>query len=54
MTQKHEEEILSYFKNPQTNAKAERLNGKIECFISNNYSTSDLDFRLCTIKRYFA
>jgi transposase len=54
MIQKHEEEIFNYFKNPQTNAKAERLNGKIERFISNNYGTRDLDFTLYRIKGYFA
>lgn len=54
MIQKHENEIMSYFKNPQTNAKAERLNGQIERFISNNYGTRDLDFTLYRIKGYFA
>jgi transposase len=54
MIQKHEIEILNYFKNPQTNAKAERLNGKIERFLSNNYGTRDLDFTLYRIKGYFA
>ena len=54
MIQKHENEIMNYFKNPQTNAKAERLNGKIERFLSNNYGTRDLDFTLYRIKGYFA
>jgi transposase len=54
MIQKHENEILNYFKNQQTNAKAERLNGKIERFLSNNYGTRDLDFTLYRIKGYFA
>ncbi len=54
MIQKHENQILNYFKNPQTNAKAERLNGKIERFLSNNYGTRDLDFTLYRIKGYFA
>ena len=54
MIQKHENEILNYFKNPITNAKAERLNGKIERFLSNNYGTRDLDFTLYRIKGYFA
>jgi transposase len=54
MIQKHEEEIMNYFKNPQTNAKAERLNGKIERFLSNNYGTRDLDFTLYRIKGYFS
>jgi transposase len=54
MIQKHQDEIMNYFKNPQTNAKAERLNGKIERFLSNNYGTRDLDFTLYRIKGYFA
>lgn len=54
MIQKHENEIMNYFKNPQTNAKAERLNGKIERFLSNNYGTRDLDFTLFRVKGYFA
>lgn len=54
MIQKHQEEIMNYFKNPQTNAKAERLNGKIERFLSNNYGTRDLDFTLYRIKGYFS
>jgi len=54
MIQKHEEEIMSYFQKNQTNAKAERLNGKIKRFMSNNYGTRDLDFTLYRIKGYFA
>lgn len=54
MIQKHENEILNYFKNPQTNARAERLNGKIERFISNSYGARDLDFMIFRIKGYFA
>ena len=37
----------------QTNAKAERLNGKIQRFISNNYGIKDKDFALYRIKKYF-
>ena len=54
MIKKHENEIMNYFKNPQTNARAERLNGKIERFLSNNYETRDVDFTLYRIKGYFA
>ena len=54
MIKKHENEIMNYFKNPQTNARAERLNGKIERFLSNNYETRDLDFTLYRIKGYFS
>ncbi len=54
MIEKHEEEIINYFQNAQTNAKAERINGKIERFISNNYGVRNLDFTMYRIKGYFA
>jgi transposase len=54
MIEKHEENIINYFYETKTNAKAERLNGKIERFISNNYGVRDLDFSMYRIKGYFA
>lgn len=54
MIEKHEDGILNYFIAAQTNAKAERLNGKIQRFISNNYGVKDIDFTLYRIKNYFA
>jgi len=54
MIEKHEENIINYFTETKTNAKAERLNGKIKRFISNNYGTRDLDFSMYRIKGYFA
>ena len=54
MIQKHEDIIINYFKNPQTNANAERLNGKIQRFLSNSYGSRDIDFTLYRIKGYFA
>ena len=54
MILKHEQEIVNYFKNPQTNARAERINGKIERFFSNGYGTKNLDFSIYRIKGYFA
>lgn len=54
MIEKHEENIINYFYETQTNAKAERLNGKIERFISNNYGVRDLDFSMYRIKGYFS
>ena len=53
MIRKHENEILNFFLHGQTNAKAERLNGKIQRFISNNYGIKDKDFALYRIKKYF-
>ena len=55
MLRKHEYEVLNYFStNAQTNAKAERLNGKINRFIAANYGIKDKDFVLWRIKGYFA
>jgi len=54
MIRKHENEILNFFQHGQTNAKAERLNGKIQRFISNNYGIKDKDFILYRIAKYFS
>jgi len=54
MIEKHEEEIINYFKNTQTNAKAENMNGKIQRFITNNYGIRDIDFTLYRIAKYFS
>lgn len=54
MISKHEKNIMNYFINANTNAKAERLNGKIKRFIANNYGMRDKDFALYRIKGYFS
>lgn len=54
MIEKHENEIMAYFSTKITSAKAERLNGKIERFLSNNYGTRNKDFFLYRLKGYFA
>lgn len=54
MIRKHENEIVNFFTCQQTNAKAERLNGKINRFISNNYGIKDKDFALYRIAKYFS
>ena len=54
MIEKHEENIINYFVETKTSAKAERLNGKIQRFITNNYGTRDLDFSMYRIKGYFS
>lgn len=51
---KHEENIIHYFTKGMTNAKAERVNGKIQRFISNNYGMRDKEFALYRIKNYFS
>ena len=54
MIRKHEEQIINFFHHGITNAKAERLNGKIQRFISNNYGIKDKDFSLYRIALYFS
>jgi len=54
MIEKHEHEILNYFQNALTNAKAENLNGKIQRFIMNNYGFRDKDFAIYRIAKYFS
>jgi transposase len=54
MIRKHEYEILNFFSWGHTNAKAERLNGKIQRFISANYGMRDKDFALYRIAGYFS
>ena len=54
MIRKHEDEIINFFQHGITNAKAERLNGKIQRFVSNNYGIKDKDFVLYRIANYFS
>jgi transposase len=54
MIRKHEDEIINFFRHGMTNAKAERLNGKIQRFVSNNYGIKDKDFSLYRIANYFS
>ena len=54
MIRKHEPQIINFFHNGMTNAKAERLNGKIQRFVSNNYGIKDKDFSLYRIAKYFS
>lgn len=54
MIRKHKYEIVNFFECKQTNAKAERLNGKMNRFVSNNYGIKDKDFALYRIANYFS
>jgi len=54
MVEKHEENILNYFENAITNAKAENMNSKIQRFVINNYGLRDKDFALYRIAKYFS
>ncbi|MDR1553885.1 MAG: transposase [Prevotellaceae bacterium] len=46
MLRKHEIQIINYFRHGATNAKDERLNGKIQRFITQNCGLKDKDFFL--------
>lgn len=54
MVEKHEQNILNYFENAITNAKAENMNSKIQRFVINNYGLRDKDFALYRIAKYFS
>jgi len=54
MIRKHEDEIVNYFQHGHTNARAERINGQINRFISNNYGIKDKEFTLYRIAGYFS
>jgi transposase len=54
MIRKHQYQILNYFHNGHTNAKAETLNSKIQRFVAANYGYRDKDFALYRIAGYFS
>lgn len=54
MIEKHQDDILNYFKEGQTNAKAENMNGKIQRFLANNFGIKDRDFFLFRVAGYFS
>jgi len=54
MIEKHQDNIMNYFKEGQTNAKAENMNGKIQRFLANNFGIKDRDFFLYRLSKYFS
>lgn len=54
MIEKHQDDIINYFKEGQTNAKAENMNGKIQRFLANNFGIKDRDFFLFRVAGYFS
>ena len=54
MIEKHQDDILNYFKEGQTNAKAENMNSKIQRFLANNFGIKDRDFFLYRVAGYFS
>lgn len=54
MIEKHQDDILNYFREGQTNAKAENMNGKIQRLLANNFGIRDRDFFLYRVAGYFS
>jgi hypothetical protein len=54
MLRKHEVHIINYFRHGATNANAERINSKIQRFITQNYGLKDKDFFLYRTTGYFS
>jgi transposase len=50
----HEEKIMNYFIRGKTNAKAEKMNGKMQRFITTNYGIRDKDFFMYRLAKYFS
>lgn len=54
MIEKHQDDILNYFKEGKTNAKAENMNSKIQRFLANNFGIRDRDFFMFRVAGYFS
>jgi len=54
MIEKHQDDIINYFKEGQTNAKAENMNSKIQRFLFNNFGIKDRDFFFYRVAGYFS
>jgi hypothetical protein len=50
----HEEKIMNYFLKGKTNAKAEKMNSKMQQFITANYGIRDKDFFLYRLAKYYS
>ncbi len=54
MIEKHWDDIINYFREGQTNAKAENMNSRIQRFLANNFGIKDRDFFLYRLAGYFS
>jgi len=54
LVKNHEEEVLNYFDEGETNAYAESLNSRIQSFVNSNCGTRDIDFFHFRLMVYFA
>ncbi|WP_460432132.1 transposase, partial [Arachidicoccus ginsenosidivorans] len=54
MMEKHYDDIINYFREGHTNAKAENMNGKIQRFMANNFGIRDRSFFFFRLVGYFS
>ena len=54
MMEKHFDDIINYFREGHTNAKAENMNGKIQRFMANNFGIRDRSFFFFRLVGYFS
>jgi len=54
LVESNENEIVEYFTNGETNAKAENLNGQIKKFLASNKGIRNTDFFFFRLSKYFA
>lgn len=54
MIEKHYDDIVNYFEEGYTNAKAENMNGKIQRFLANNFGIRNRDFFFFRLAGYFS
>ncbi len=54
LVESNEDEIVEYFTNGETNAKAENLNGQIKKFLASNKGIRNTDFFFFRLSKYFA
>lgn len=54
LVESNEDAVIEYFKNGETNAMAENLNGRIKKFIASNRGVRNLDFFFFRLTNFFA
>lgn len=54
MIEKHHDNIVNYFIEGHTNARAENMNGKIQRFLANNFGIRNRDFFFFRLAGYFS
>lgn len=54
LIERNHDDIINYFKEGHTNARAENMNGKIQRFIANNFGIRNRDFFMFRLAGYFS